>query len=426
MKIDIEEITSVRKSLTVEIPEEVINAEFKNLYAEISKKATLPGFRKGKVPLSLIEKKYAAEIEEDVVRKLVPDYYKKAIKEAGLSPVTAPAFEKIEVKRNASLRFKAVVEIMPKMPPLNYKGIAIPRKKVTVNDADVEMGLKELQEAQGQLDVYPDEHEILTSDYAIIDYSVTSEGNSIDQGSNALWQVGGKSSLPELDTALMGKKQKDRVEVDIPFSEEHQNKKLAGKTVRFNVEIKAVKRKVIPTLDDEFAKDMGLSSLITLKEKVQLSLTEALQSQQERSQKELLIKKLIEQHPLAELPSSMVESELHATLDRLHQTLPEGADMEALHQQYEPIAKQRVHGTLIMDAIASAEGIEVSSEETEQEVERIAKATKQSSQKVYQILHQRESAMEGLQSRIMLEKALDRVYTLAQFQDQSENQGETH
>ncbi len=440
MKVQIEAVAPARKSLAVEIPQEVIVREFDRLYAELRNKAILPGFRKGKAPIQLLEKKYGNEVEENVVRNLVPDYYQKAVEEIGITPVGYPHFEQIEVKRNGPLSFKATVDVRPPMPPLQYKGISIPRRKVSLSDEAVERALLELQDAQGQLEAYPDDQGAepvavaplagaaplggaAPADYVVADYVTSIDGSPLDQGNGTLWQVGVKAVLPELDQALLGRKKGDRLEIDIPFPKEHPNPKIAGKTLHFEIEIKAIKKKVLPALDDEFAKDMGQPSLVMLREKVRESLFAFSTSQEEHRQKKELTQKLIALHPL-DLPASMVESELHRLIERDQKHPPQGEDCgplhEQLHAQYEPMAKERVHGTLVLQAIATEESVQVSPEELDHEIEHISKATKRSVQEIRQALRQEKHGEDDLKFRMRLEKTLNRVYALAQFEDQGE------
>ena len=421
MKVQVKEITPVKKSLTIEIPQEVVSNEFALAYSDLKKKAKIPGFRPGKAPMSLLEKRFGPSIQEDVVRKLVPDYYQKAVKEAGISPVEFPSIEKIEVKKDAPLLFTATVEVKPSIQLSNYQGIPLPRKKISVTDEEVEKSLQRLREEQGHLEALADDHHVVASDYVIIDFEGSLDGKPVQQGKAEGYslQVGSNTFFPEFESSLLDKKKGDQVEVDVPFPAEYQNKEIAGKNVRFKIHLKEVKTKILPELDDELAKDIGLTSLSELKDKIKNTMSEQRTSQQEHDQKNILIKKLVEIHQF-EVPPSMVEHELHAMVDRLQDKIAQQMDHEALHKEYESIATERVKGTLILGAIAENEKMEVSDQELENEIDLIAQRAKVSSPEAKRALYQQEGSLEGLKSRIRQEKALNRVYALAQFEDKGE------
>ena len=421
MKVQVEEITPVKKTLKIEIPQEVVSNEFDVAYSDLKKKAKLPGFRPGKAPLSLLEKKFGPSVEEDIVRKLIPEYYQKAIKEAGLSPVEFPSIEKIELKKGSPLLFTATVEIKPAIQLSNYSGIPVARKEIKVTDEEVEQTLKRLQDEQGRLEACPDDHTINSSDYAIIDFEGSIDGKPVEQGKAEGYtlQVGSTTFPSEFESSLLGKKKGDQIETDVSYPADYPNKEIAGKTVHFKVHVKEIKNKVLPPLDDELAKDIGLSSLTELKEKIKNTLLEQRNAQQEHDQKNILMKKLVEMHSF-DVPESMVDRELHAMIDRLQERVQQKMDHETLHKEYEPIAKERVKGTLLLNAIAEAEKIEVTEQEIDEEINRLAQRAKVSPQEAKRALYQQEGSLEGLKARIQEEKALNRVFSLAQFEDKEQ------
>jgi len=421
MKVQVEEITPVKKSLRIEIPQEVVTNEFELAYSDLKKKAKLPGFRPGKAPLSLLEKKFGPSVEEDIVRKLVPEYYQKAIKEAGLSPVEFPSIEKIELKKGAPLLFTATVEIRPTIQLSNYSGIPVPRKEIKVTDEEVEQTLKRLQEDQGRLEAGSEDQAIKTSDYAIIDFEGSIDGKPVNQGKAEGYtlQIGSNTFPSEFESSLIGKKKGDQVEVDVPYPADYANKEIAGKSVRFKIAVKEVKNKVLPPLDDELAKDIGLGSLAELKEKIKNTLLEQRTAQQEHDQKNVIMKKLVEMHTF-EVPESMVDRELHSMIDRLQERVQQKLDHASLHKEYESTAKERVKGTFVLNAIADAEKIEVTEQEIEEEINGLAQRAKVSPQEAKRAIYQQQGSLEGLRARIREEKALNRVYSLARFEDSKE------
>ncbi|HIE65455.1 MAG: trigger factor [Nitrospira sp.] len=421
MKVEVEEITSVKKILKIEIPQEVVASEFAQAYSKLKKTVKIPGFRPGKVPLALVEKKFGAAVEEDVLRKLVPDYYQKAIKELDISPVEFPSFDKIEAKKNAPLHFTATVEVRPVVHLSDYKGLILPRKKINVADEDVMKTLERIQEEQGHQEACSDGHAIVSDDYVTIDFAGSVDGKLMARGSAQGYtlRVGSNTFLPEFEDALLSKKRGKSFEAAVPFPENYQEKEIAGKTVSFKIEVKEIKKKVLPKIDDDLAKDVGLSSLDTLKEKVHQTLMDQKTSQQKHDQNSILIKKLVELHPI-DVPPSMVDREIHNSLANLQKAGPQKVDVSMFHKEYEPIARERIQGQFILSAIAEKENISVTDQEVDDEIKSIATASRISPEKAREMISHQDGSLEGLKSRIRQDKALKQVYSLAQFKDEGE------
>jgi len=421
MKVEVEEISSVKKAIKIEIPEEVVTGEFAQAYYKLKKTVKIPGFRPGKVPLALVEKKFGAAVEEDVLRKLVPDYYQKAIKELDLSPVEFPSFEKIEAKKNAPLHFTAIVEVRPVVRLVDYKGLVLPRKEVNVSDEDVDKTLGRIQDEQGHQETCSDDHAIVTSDYVTMDFAGSVDGKPMARGSaeGYILQVGSNTFLPEFEDALLSKKKGDRFNAAVPFPEDYQQKEIAGKTVSFKIEVKEIKKKVLPEIDDDLAKDVGLSSLDALRKKIHQTLIDQQKAQQEHDQNRVLIKKLVELHPI-EVPTSLVEQEIHNSLENLQKAGPQQVDLSMFHKEFEPIARERIQGQFILSAIAEKENISVSDLEVDDEIQSIATASRISPEKARAMISRQDASLEELKSRIRQDKALKQVYSLAQFKKEGE------
>jgi trigger factor len=421
MKVEVEEITSVKKALKIEIPKEVVSSEFTQAYSKLKKTVKIPGFRPGKVPLAIIEKKFGSAVEEDVVRKLVPDYYQKAIRELALSPVEFPSFDKIEAKKDAPLLFTATVEVRPTVLLSDYSGLILKKNKINVSDEDVEKTLERIQDEQGHQETCPDDHAVVSKDYVTIDFAGSVDGKPMARGSAEGYtlQIGSKTFLPEFEDALLSKKKGAKFEADVPFPDDYQEKEIAGKTVSFKIDLKEIKKKVLPPIDDDLAKDVGLPSLDALKEKVHQSLLDQQRSQQEHDQNSLLIKKLVELHPI-DVPPSMVEREVDNSLGSLQKAGPQKVDISAFHKEYEPVARERIQGQFILDAIAEKENISVTNEDIDAEIKSMAMSSGITPEKAREMISKQDGSMEGLKSRIRQDKALKQVYSLAQLKEEGE------
>lgn len=421
MKVQVDEITPVKKSLTIEIPEEVVSKAFTEAYSELNRRIRMPGFRPGKVPVSLLEKKYGPSVADDILRKLVPDYYQKAVEETGIFPVEFPTFDKIEAKKGAPLSFTATIEVKPLITLSDYKGMVLPQgEDIVVAEADVDKVLARHQEQHGQLEVCPDMHEIASMDFAILHFEGSLAGKPVKDGKQEGYMVHvGSNTFPApFESELIGKKKGDVFDLSVPYPEDFQNKTVAGKQVDFHIEVQEVKKKVVPALDDEFAQDLGHETLDELKQKTREDLLNEAKAKQEQGQKKALVDQLIKSTPF-EVPSALVARELSGILGSFPDQNALGENSEkkdAFMRELEPLARHRVAETLILNEIAAKEAIEVGDEEIEQEMEAIAQRRGITLKEVKRAFYQKEGALDGLRIQIQEHKALELVYSQARFE----------
>lgn len=425
MKVEIEEISPVKKALRIQVPQEVVTREFDTAFSALKNRAKIPGFRPGKAPLPLIVKRFGHGVKEDVLRKLIPNYYEKAVTKTGIRPVMLPAIDRIEVNKDGPLFFTATVEVRPTVSLGDYADIPIVRKKVVVSDSDIDRALEALREEQGNLVGCEEDVEIKEGNYAIIDFEGTVNGVPIElntgagkgnrgKASDYLVEVGSKSLLPGLEESLIGKKKGDNYTITVLVSGDHPNDTIRNKEIAFTIEIKEIKNKTLPQIDDEFAKDVGMDSLAMLREGVSEELLIRLRSEAETAEKDALTKKLVDMHTF-DVPSSLVQWEMDKILKTLQHSIPKG-DIPAVRQEYEHVAKDRVKATLILSAIAEAEEIVVEENDLDEEISRISKHLKRSHEETKRFILGQEKTLEGLSSRIREEKTIQTILSKANIQ----------
>jgi trigger factor len=425
MKIAVEEISPVKKSIKIEIPEDVVNQEFSHAYADLNRRVHVPGFRPGKAPLSILEKKYAKTIEEDVIRRLVPDYYQRAVKEAQLTPVELPIIEKVELKKNAPMTFLATVEIKPAIRLGTYFGLKLPRPAATpVKEADVEKTLQVLRERQAVLEACTPDHAIEENDYVLLDFQGSIHGQPFEGGSGqgVMVKIGSKTFVAGFEEQLVGHKAGEEVKIQITFPPDYRKPELAGKEAVFQVTLREIKKQVLPDLDDEFAKDLGQSSLNALRSKIQEDLSAQLKKEEERARKSAVLKRLIELHPF-EAPPSLIEREVQDMMARVAARLPRGMtpaqaglNPQAMRAELEPAAVEKVKGRLILETIADHEGLAILQEELEDSLNRMAQDMKVAVEDLKRLILSREGSLEGLRAQLREEKALDLVHSKTTFE----------
>lgn len=440
MKLEVTELGPNKRALKIEVPEDEVNRQFAQAYVDLNRQVRIPGFRPGKAPLALLEKRYAKVVEEDLIRKLIPDYYDKAVRQAGFVAVQmeVPPLERAKIKKNAPFSFTATVEIKPSIELRDYKApnpISLKPDKRVVTDEQVMEALDRLREQHAQLDAAPSGAVIGEGDYAVLDVEGFVDTAQVEGAKKEghLHKVGSK--LPvlgiEVDEALLGKREGDSVEIPQPYPDTHPDPQLAGKTVVFRILIKAVKRKKLAALDDEFAKDCGpYSSLEELKAKLRGEIEATLKRDIDESYKDQILKRLVETHHF-DLPESLVERELAAAIrqrmesrmrqrgkiDQAEDLVKQQQEIKQLREELLPDATRRVKVGLILEAIAEKEGIRVEEADVAAELERLAKRLKLTAEDIRRMVESAGQDMrEELFGRILAEKSLDFVYRHAMIQ----------
>ena len=434
MKMEVTELGPMKRALKIEVPADEIAQRLARAYVELNRQVNIPGFRPGKAPLALLEKRYAKTVEEDVIRSLVPDFYDKAVRQAGIVPflVEIPPLDRAKIKKDESFTFTATVEIKPNIELRDYKApspISLKPDKRTVTDEQLDRGLEVLREQQARLEAAPAGHTIADGDYIVLDVQGTLDGTPLEgtKKEGQLHKVGSHASVLglEIDSHVGGKKEGDVIDISQPYPPSHPDPRVAGKAVAFTLTVKSVKEKKLPALDDEFAKDCGpYSSLQEIKDKLRDGMEQALKREIEDTYKDTIIKRLVETHHF-DLPDTLVERELEAII-RQHvqqqrkggaQELPGTEDLTPLRQEHRNEAARRVKLGLVLEAIAEKEGLTVTQDDFNAEIMRLASEFKMPAADLVKMIKAGgQESLDELRTRTLADKALDFVYRNAVIQ----------
>ena len=375
MKASVEEISSIKKKVSIEIPEDRVTQEVESFYKDLGKKAKIKGFRPGKVPRNILERYFKDYVKAEVIQKLIQDTYPQALSEADLQPVSPPVIDPGEFVEGKSYQYSAVIETKPDITLEGYTGLKIEGKKEEVKDEEVEGRLKALQNLHANLKTLSEARPIQAGDYVILDYEASVGGKPLEGGKaiDFTVEVGSGQFIPAFEEKLIGVKPEEEKTMEVSFPEDYGYQKWAGKTISFDVKIKEIKEKILPPLDDEFAKDLGdYSSFEELREKLKGEIEKEKELALERQLKDLVVDQLLEANPF-EVPESLVEEQAKAMVSDTKLRLAAqgvvlknmGVSEEKLQEDYRAMAQKQVRTFLILEKIAGQEGIEVTDEEAE-------------------------------------------------------------
>jgi trigger factor len=423
----VEDIKATKKRLRIEIPADVIEKEISDSLEKLKHKAKIPGFRSGMAPINLIEKRFGKEVEAEVLDKVIPEYYSKALKEAELIPVTMPVFdEEIDFKRNNPLNLSFTIEVMPKIENLNYENIKIKDIPAVVDEAEIDAYLKRLQEEKVIYEVA--EKEVELDDLVTFEYSdckIIGEENPPSIKEEVL-KIGNEIFPPDIMERVMGKKKDDIVEFTTTFNEVCKSKVLAGKTADMKFVIKEIKKKNLPAIDDEFAKDVGFENISEMRENVKEKIYAAKNEHIKRIQKAEIVSKIIESHNF-EVPDVLASKEMESlmmqeslsqkepkeTISEMKSPEQEKKDFENLHADMGNRAVRNVQASIIVDAIGRKEGITVSDDELKDRVSLIAQRLSATPEAVMNFYKYKEGSLEGLKHSIFEDKVMDLLLSKA-------------
>lgn len=414
MKATIEDISTVKKKIHIQVSADTIAQEMAKAVSDAAKTAKIDGFRPGKAPKAIVERHYATEIQSDVMNRLITDSYLKALQENKLSPVDVPNITNISpFSKELPLNFTAVVEVRPVIALGNYEGIEVKEESLAVSDEELGATLDRLREMYAQLEVV-EGRALDKNDVAVIDFEGFREGKSIEgaKASDYLLSLGTGSLIPGFEEQLTGMNKGETRDITVDFPADYDNKDLAGKNARFTVTLKEIKKKVLPELNDEFAKDIGNNaSVAELKEGIKKDLSARKRDELASSQRETILAALVSAHTF-DVPEGMIVHELqsmarsHATRMARSGADVKGFDVTKFMQENKPLAEKRARGILLLDAIADKEKIEVNDQEVDASLAVMARGANQTVDAVKKYYDSQDGGLENLRSSLMREKTL--------------------
>lgn len=415
MNVKVEDISSIKKKLTFEVAAEKVDAEIDKAYKKIAKTAKIKGFRPGKIPLSVLEKYYAPQMEQQVLTSLINDSYFNALVEHRIPAVSDPEIlENSPLEKGKSFSYEAQVEVKPEIEVKDYAGLTLEKEKFELDPSVIQGRLEEMRASRASFEESSREAAEL-GDFVTIDFEGMIDGVAFEGGKaeNFDLELGSGSLIPGFEEQVAGMTRGEEKDLEVVFPENYGNSDLAGKPAVFRVRLKQVKEKILPPLDDEFAKGFGAESLDDMREK----LTESYRIQEtnriEGDLRERLVNELIARNPF-DVPETMVSSQLETMLKNIRGRLQSqgmslemmGMNEESFRAMYRETALNQVRGILILEAVSRQEGLKVEPGEIDGKLEKIAQMSNAPLDAVKKF-YGRDEARSNLLSQILEEKTVE-------------------
>jgi trigger factor len=412
VKVAVEELEACKRRLAVEAPVDLVQKEWERAYGRVQKQARLPGFRKGHVPRSLVKLHFADDVRREVAEHLIPDVYRQALTEARIDPVNEPDLQEVKLEENAPLSFVAVVEVKPAITLGDYKGLDVHHAPPAVSDDDVTRTIEQMREQQAEFRSV--ERTAAEGDLVIVDYTLAPDAHDPTTANGYHFVVGSGSVMPEIDAAAVGMRAGDKKEIALQFPDDHRMEALRGKGGRASLAIKEVKEKILPALDDDFAKSLGqFDTLDALRAEVRTQLEARREVDQRRELEDKLVEDALKRHQFT-VPDAMVMRQIAHQVEHARERLRrQGVDPDAVQWDYQkligelrPAAEQAVRRALLLEAIAAKEELAVADGDLEAEVEKIAKASQRPAPAVRRMM-EKSGDLESLRHGLRERKTLD-------------------
>ncbi len=427
MQVNVENPSALRRKLTIELEPDEIRRELDRAYNDLKRSVVLKGFRPGKAPQKLLERFFGDQVRGDVIQKLVKDYTKKALEEKNLTPMVEPEITTEETDLSKALRFSAVFDVRPEIVVKDYQGLKVQQPQIEVREEEVDEALQRLRERHATLKKVEGRTRVESGDFVIAELEGWSGGEPIAGAKieQRLIPVSGRMLSHGLEDVLIGAEAGAPIRKTKTYGADYPEKELAGKDVEWRGAVKEIFTRQLPNLDDEFAKDLGeVGNLAGLREKVRAELLEHAREQAEARVRQGLLDLVIERNPI-DVPQSLVELELRTMEAELAATLEQSG---LPHQQAEARvaenrdelrarAEKRARSSLIVDALAGQEGVEISDEELADRVARLVTQSGRDRDRIAELYRSDENRIR-LRASMRREKTVDLLLSRARVEPQ--------
>lgn len=419
MQVNVEDVSSVKKILHIEIPENQVTRELEEAYDSLRKTAKIKGFRPGKAPRAVLERLYKKNISAEVSAKLIQESFENAVRETNLMYVGNPQIDPPELEEKSPYKYEAKVEISPEIPTIDFKGLTLKKKTYQVSEEEVEGQISRLRKDLARQKPLEENRPAQEGDIVLIDYEGFADGKpvpDIRKTENFAVKIGGGHIVKEIDEKLAGMNPGESREVSVRFPENHPNERLAGLNVTFHFSLKEIREEIPVELNDEFAKIFGKSSMDELRDQIRENLRQGYVSRSEQEMKEQIFSVLIERHEF-EIPDVWVEAELEGIIAETERTFSyhnmsmedAGITRQSLEVRYRDSAVKQVKRHLILNKVIEQENLTVSDEALEQTMKDMADSLKKTQDEIRNHYKQNKEELDYFKHTLLEKQALELI-----------------
>ena len=414
--------SATQREIAVEIPADIVSRETEVVIQKFQKMAKLPGFRKGKVPASVVKQRFAEDIKTEVVEQLIPRYFRQETEKQGLHPVSQPRVTDLHIHDGEPLKFKAKFEVLPEFEVQDYNEIKIEKPDTNVTDQEVEKTLSQLREQNASYNAV-EGRPLQDGDFAQVAFKGVPQGDAEAQPvsmDDVMVEVGGTNTIPEFTENLRGANVGDEKTFVVKYADDFSDDRLKGKSFDYSVKVNSIKTKQMPELNDDFAKELGaqFSTVDDLKKAIRENLEAEKKHKAEHESKDKLVDELVKANPI-EVPEALVEHQVDLRLERGLRALAQQGmktedmrrmDFTRLRAGQRDAAKKEVQVALLLEKIADKEQVTVTDEDVDKEMHILAAQSQQSVDAVRARLI-KEGAIDRIKNRIRTDKTLELLYS---------------
>ena len=421
MSVQVENLEKNMVKLTIEVPAEELEKAIDAAYKKQKNQISIPGFRKGKVPRAMVEKMYGVEVfYEDAANTLMQQNYPSAVEESGVDIVSRPSIDVVQIEKGKPFIYTAEVAVRPEVTLGKYMGVTVTKIDTSVSDDEVAEALEQ-QRNNNARTISVTDRPVVVGDTAVIDFEGFVDGVAFEggKGENHPLEIGSHTFIDNFEDQLVGKNAGDEVEVNVTFPEQYQAADLAGKPATFKVKINEIKAKELPELDDEFAQDVSeFDTLAEYKESLKKNLEEKKENEAKRTKEDEAVQKIIDKSKM-DIPEAMIDTQCETMIEEFAQRIAQsglsmdqylqfsGLTVDGLKEQVRPEALSRIQASLVLEQIAKDENIEVSDDDVNAEIEKMAASYGMEADKLKEYMGDAEK--ESMKKDLAVNKAVELV-----------------
>ena len=421
MSVQVENLEKNMVKLTIEVPAEELEKAIDAAYKKQKNQISIPGFRKGKVPRAMVEKVYGVEVfYEDAANTLMQQNYPSAVEESGVDIVSRPSIDVVQIEKGKPFIYTAEVAVRPEVTLGKYMGVTVTKIDTSVSDDEVAEALEQ-QRNNNARTISVTDRPVAVGDTAVIDFEGFVDGVAFEggKGENHPLEIGSHTFIDNFEDQLVGKNAGDEVEVNVTFPEQYQAADLAGKPATFKVKINEIKAKELPELDDEFAQDVSeFDTLAEYKESLKKNLEEKKENEAKRTKEDEAVQKIIDKSKM-DIPEAMIDTQCETMIEEFAQRIAQsglsmdqylqfsGLTVDGLKEQVRPEALSRIQASLVLEQIAKDENIEVSDDDVNAEIEKMAASYGMEADKLKEYMGDAEK--ESMKKDLAINKAVELV-----------------